>query len=60
MKFIVLYKKEFGKDRFYPRCDDSRLVLGMMGRESFTKDQVESMVKHGWSVDIEYERFDFV
>lgn len=58
MNLEVLYRKEFGKDRFYSLCDNSKLILSLMGRASFTLDQLKEMRAHGWDITVKREEID--
>ena len=57
MNITVLHRKEFGNDRFYAESPDAKKILSLMGRASFTKEQVEGMAQHGWTVEIKHESF---
>jgi len=51
MKVIVKHKLEFGKDRFYPENKEARILLLLMHRVSFTREQLE-MLKELDSINI--------
>lgn len=50
----VVHTKEFGNDRFYPQEMDvvSSSILELMGRKSFTHDQIKKLMKAGFKVII--------
>lgn len=52
MKISVTHKSEFGKDRFYPACEQSKLILWLMKRNSYTLEQIKRCKAAGWEVEI--------
>lgn len=58
MKISVTHKKEFGKDRFYPECEQSKLVLWLMKRNSFTLQQIKRCKNTGWEVEVKTQTIE--
>jgi hypothetical protein len=50
-KVKLSVKTTYGRNRFFPECDVSRMIMAFMkSRISFTEDDVEIFVSHGWQV----------
>lgn len=58
MKLELECVEEFGQARFYSRdnCKDADLILSLMGRKSFTAEQVKLMRGHGWEIDYQMRK----
>lgn len=52
MTIQVYLKRVYGTDRFYPANTFSNLLCQMMGRKTFTKDELKSCQDIGIFVEI--------
>ncbi len=52
MQLTLTYKKDFGQHRYYPACNESKIITTLAGFKSFTQQQVDYMKKEGWQLDI--------
>lgn len=55
MKLTLNYKREYGINRYYPACDDSKIIAKLGNFKSFTQAQVDYMRKEKWELDIKAE-----
>lgn len=58
MIFKFSHTKGYGKDRLYPLCSNSKLLLKLMRRNSLTKEQLVECKQAGWNIEIEIEKFE--
>ncbi len=60
MNVDVLVRKAYGKLWFYPKNELADTLLGLMGRKSFTYDQVKFMQLRGFEVTVFEDKVDYV
>ena len=53
MKIIVMYKRKWGKDLFYPVSEDAKFICEFTGRPTILKRQLQLCIKRGYEVIIE-------
>lgn len=51
MKIKLDVIEHFGKPRYYPACNLSRLMIELMGRKTFTQDQLSLILKSGIEIE---------
>ena len=49
-EIFVRVGKAYGREHYYPSCDFSRLLCGMLGMKSLTAELVKSLVDFGFRV----------
>jgi hypothetical protein len=51
--FTFEYKRNYGKDQFYPACDNSKFLANLMNVKSLTSSQIKKINDHGWDLEIQ-------
>lgn len=54
MKIKLDKKNHFGNELLYPACDASRIFAHMLQQKSLTRENVESIAKLGFDVEINH------
>ena len=54
----TVQKNEFGNARFYPENQMAHVLLDLMGRKSFTTEQIRNMRAAGFEVKISYPKVE--
>lgn len=52
MNIVVLFKKIYGKELFYPVSEDAKLLTRITGRPTILKNQLKICVEAGWTVSM--------
>ncbi len=60
MEIIVAYKKNWGKDLFYPVSDDARFLAQITGRPTLLKYQLKLFLEKGWKVSVVKEEINLL
>lgn len=58
MNIVVLFKKIYGKELFYPVSDAAKLLTKITGRPTLSKQQLRVCLEAGWSVSLAQETLD--
>ena len=63
MKIKVTYKKEFGRERFYPANDETRKLLSLflppsITGKSFSRRQIEGLKELGFKIEAKQDEVE--
>ena len=52
-EFIVNIRNVFGNERIFPICESALLIAKLIGRKTFSRNDIEIIKKLGFSVSVE-------